>query len=60
MDTKKKYRAKPNTWYDEGTIVELLVDIPEIEGGLYRGIRHGDYDEEMCSYHEFEVIDESD
>lgn len=50
-----KFIAKPNTWFDEGTEVELLFDIHE-NYGLFCGLRNGHLDEESCMYDEFEVI----
>ena len=48
--------AKPDTWFDSGTEVELLVDCrPQGNFGLFRGQRNGKLDEETCPFDEFEV-----
>lgn len=52
----KKYIAKPNTWFDEGTEAKLLADCGFF--GIFEGIREGKPDEETCLYEEFEVIEE--
>ncbi len=52
------YIAKPNEWFDEGTVVELVDDYrPGLGGncGLFRGIRNGTMDEEVCTFDEFEI-----
>ena len=51
-------------WFDEDTEVELLVDfgIPENQAyapgqaGLFRGLRNGRIDEEVCGFDEFNTI----
>lgn len=67
-----KYRAKPDTWFDEGTLCELIADgRPQWNSGIFTGIRTSKgspelhpkgekyEDEELCSFDEFEVIDET-
>jgi len=45
------------TWYDKGTECELLFKITDfVDGtwsGLFRGIRNGGIDEEVCLSDEF-------
>ena len=61
----KKYIAKNDTWYDEGTEAEFigaLIEAYDFDGtyspsGLFRGIKDGKIDEEMCCFDEFEVIE---
>jgi hypothetical protein len=66
-----KYIAKPNTWFDEGTEVELLVnfrkcfrkgkdynDLIPTEWGLFRGMCNGELDEETCDFLEFDIIED--
>lgn len=65
----KKYIAKKDTWFEEGTEVEFLVEITE-DSGLFRGIRICNsyseghkllgeryLDEEGCTYDEFTIIE---
>lgn len=55
------YIAKPNEWFDEGTIVELIDDYRHAlsgDSGLFRGYRNGKMDEEICTFDEFEVHDD--
>ena len=33
----KRYFAKPDTWFEEGTEAFLETDIPETNSGIYRG-----------------------
>jgi hypothetical protein len=60
------YRAKPNTWFDEGTLVSLIDDYSDTQAicgkhnkacgwGLFEGIKDGKLDEEVCSFCEFEL-----
>lgn len=60
MKNKKKiYRAKPNTWFDEGTEVKLVDDYrPKLPCGLFCGLQDGKLDEEICSFNEFKIIEE--
>lgn len=66
-----KYIALPDTWYVEGTECELITDgRPEMNIGVFSGKRVSQgipelrpsgeeyVDEELCSFDEFEVIDE--
>ena len=68
---KKKYIAKPNTWFKEGTEVQLVDDCGEM-GGVFCGIRiaqneteysdgrrakDDEYeDEELCPWDEFWTV----
>jgi len=43
-------------WFDKGTEAELVDDYrPKMGAGLFRGIRNGKPDEEVCTFDEFEV-----
>lgn len=63
----KRYFAKPNTWFDEGTEAfptEIFDDNPVHGYGLFTGTK-SDYIEgvlypsnEMCSLSEFEIVEE--
>ena len=61
---KKKYIALKDNWYDEGTEVEFigaLIETYDFDGtyspsGLFRGIKDGKIDEEMCGFDEFDII----
>lgn len=57
-----KYIAKANTWFDEGTEVEYIC--PMLVGhkwpAIMSGIRNGKPDEEGCSEHEFEAVEQHD
>lgn len=62
----KKYVARPDTWYDVGTFVEIIAGPwpcsdtpggPNIGYALCRGIRDGECDEELCSMDEFDVVE---
>jgi hypothetical protein len=60
-----KYKAKPDTWFDDGTIVELIDDYrsttPAIPNcGLFRGYKDGKLDEELCDFDEFEEIEDEE
>jgi len=50
-----KYISKSNGWFDPHTDVELVEDYREdgIDSGLFRGMRNGYIDEEVCSFDEF-------
>lgn len=66
----RKYIAKPNTWFKEGTEVRLIeyliCDKDGIKYGTFEGVRDGVNDgvsdgvreSEVCSYDEFNIIDE--
>lgn len=48
------WKPLPDTWFDEGTEVELVDDYrPDLASGLFRGLRHGQRDEEICRFDEF-------
>ena len=50
------YVAKPETWFDAGTVAVLVDDYrPNMEAGLFCGIRDGQIDEEVCAFEEFYV-----
>jgi hypothetical protein len=59
-----KYIAKPNTWFDEGTEIELVDDYgkdkrcPMPGVGLFCGLKNGHLDEEVCTFDEFETTNE--
>lgn len=66
-----KYVAKPDEWFDEGTEVKLIDDYradssmyfggPSMNAGLFEGLKDGKVDQEVCSFDEFDIIeDESD
>ncbi len=52
-----KYIALPDTWFDVGTEAELLFEVIPEATGLFRGIRDGKEDEEVCGYDEFKTDD---
>jgi len=59
------YKAKPDTWFDAGTTVELIDDYrdskpgkPFGKCGLFRGYKDGKLDEEICPFDEFEIVEE--
>ena len=63
----RKYIAKPRTWFMEGTEVRLIeyltVDKDGLQYGVFEGLREkidGEIvrDSEVCSYEEFNIIDE--
>lgn len=55
----KKFIAKPDTWFDEGTEAILLAQYaPDCLAGLFSGIKDGHPDEEGCGFDEFEIIEE--
>jgi hypothetical protein len=55
-----RYFAKPNEWYDPFFEVELVDDYrpDNWNAGLFRGLRNGKVDEEICPFEEFEAVDE--
>jgi len=55
-----RYIARPNTWYDAGTVVELIDDYRpqwKCEFSLFRGLRNGRKDEEICCFDEFDIVE---
>lgn len=55
------YRAKPDTWFDEGTLVRLIDDCrPQANLGIFCGLRQGKLDEEYCPFSEFEEVPEGE
>ena len=55
-----RYFSKPDEWYDVSYEVELIDDYrPDgLGAGLFRGLKNGQVDEEVCSFDEFVAIDE--
>jgi hypothetical protein len=53
-----KYIALLNTWFDVGTIAELIDDYRAdgLDSGLFSGWRNGRADEEICGFDEFETL----
>ena len=45
------------TWFDKGTEATLLFKVTEFEdgdiSGLFKGLRKGEWDEELCLFSEF-------
>jgi len=52
----KRFFAKPDTWFDEGTEAELVADCGAF--GIFLGQHLGKPDEESCGWHEFDVVEE--
>ena len=47
-------RARPDTWFDAGSLVTLGTDYrPQLNAGLFSGLRGGKLDEEVCLFAEF-------
>ena len=55
----KKYIAKEDSWYDTGTECECLVECNDFSG-LFKGLKDGHMDEEMCLLDEFKIIEEKE
>jgi len=61
-----KYITKPNEWFDEGTEAvpvtgfwDCYNENGELVGAaVFRGIRKGEVDEEVCCEDEFEMVEE--
>jgi len=61
----KTYIAKPNTWFKEGTKVQLIeyltVDKDNVKYGVFEGVRDGVIGDvlcqEVCAYNEFDITD---
>ena len=52
---RRKLRARPDTWFDAGSLVTLIDDYrPQLNAGLFSGLRGGKLDEEVCVFAEFE------
>ncbi len=61
-----KYIAKADTWFDEGTEAIPIIDFVDAYDdwemtklnpfSLFRGIRNGEVDEEICTIDEFEAM----
>lgn len=47
--------AKPNTWFDSGTIVDIIEDLGEL-GYFCEGLHNGKIDQEICPKDEFVPI----
>jgi hypothetical protein len=43
------------TWFDKGTICEKVTDCQNVSG-IYKGLRNGEIDEELCQDEEFKEI----
>jgi hypothetical protein len=62
IDFKKiKFVARPNTWYDEGTIATIDDDVFDMKytSALFNGIKDNIEDGEICSIFEFDWIGEN-
>lgn len=65
----KRYFAKPDTWYDEGTEAFPLTEFFEAyddhaltirnDWALFEGIKDGKPDEETCTMAEFNIVEEA-
>lgn len=53
--------ARPNTWFDEGSVAELDGDVFDMKytSALFNGIKDGKEDGEICSIFEFDWVDEN-
>jgi hypothetical protein len=53
------YVAKLDTWFDKGTGATLVDDyrLVGLNTGLFRGIRDGQIDEEVCQFDEFDEVE---
>lgn len=54
----RRYFALPNTWFEEGTEVELVADCYPHEFGIFCGWHDNGIDEESCPFDEFLIVDE--
>ncbi len=54
----KHYFAKKDSWFDEGSEAKLIAIIYKTTSGLFRGIKNGEEDEEICTFDEFDIIEE--
>jgi len=62
----KVYIAKPNTYFQEGSVVELVeylhIDNDGVRYGLFKGykLRKGNMicEAEVCSYNDFNIIEQ--
>jgi len=58
-----KFIARPNTWFDAGTEVEILLGNRKVDhnetGFVFRGTKDGFIDEEYCSIFEFDWLNEN-
>jgi hypothetical protein len=50
------------TWFDKGTEAHLQGEGREFpdgdKDGIFRGLRNGEWDEELCLFSEFKIIDD--
>ena len=56
--SKLKYIAKPDTWFDANSEIELVGDMRN-EGfnmAIFRGYRNGEPDEKLYSWDEVEIL----
>lgn len=64
-----RFISKKDEWYDENTEARLICltgtgrlgspSGPRSVGGLFQGYRDGGFDQEVCSFTEFEIVDEA-
>lgn len=58
--TRIKFVARPDTWYDEGTIAQLeSTPSHKYPSGAFVGYVDGELDGEECGLDEFDWIDEN-
>ena len=57
---KRRYFAKPGTWFDVGTEafpVSVFEDSPSGAWGIFKGLVEGVLDEESCPLSEFNILE---
>jgi len=64
-----KYVSRANEWFDEGTEVKLIDDYRnndamfynrELNSGLFEGLKDNVFDQEVCCFDEFDIIEVND
>jgi len=56
MENIKIIYVSNGDWFDAGTKAELIADCrPQLNGGVFSGIKNGKPDEELCTFDEFTI-----
>jgi hypothetical protein len=51
-----RYVAREGSWFDAGTEALLICEVVPGQSALFRGVRHGRPDDEVCGLDEFEKL----
>ena len=59
IETKMKVYISDGTWFDKGTEAKLIGNVTE-SSGIFKGIKDGSPDEEVCGFDEFHIEDKDE